>query len=168
MAIQEVKDVRDDGVRLAILEQSSRKRLYRTPHQNIPGVVAGVAYADGEAIGVKFSVPVPPVGTITTTLLTDLDKEALAVAFLLFDDDFTGGTDNSAFDMADADKLKYCGFVTVSGFQSLSDNAVGQSTTVLDYVAPKGLLYVQAVARGAQNLTASTDYGVSFILEDHS
>ncbi len=161
-------NVYDDKVRQAILEQTSRKRLYRTPHITVPGCAPGVAYADGDALGIKFTVPVPEFGTITQTNLTDMDKEALAVALLFFDDDFDGGTDNSAFDMTDADKVKFVGFITVSNFQSLSDNALGQSSTIMDFVAPKRRLYVQAVARGAQNLTASTDYGVSFIYEDHS
>ena len=168
MGYTRTPDVHDHSVETAILEQRSHKDLRRTPFQVVPGVVASVAYADGDALGTKFRVPVSSSGTITLTLVSDLDKEALSIAFLLFDDDFAGGTDNSAFDKADADRDKFIGFLTVSSFQSLNDNAVGQSATVLDFVAPKRELFVQAVAKGAQNLTKSTDYGVSFVYEDHS
>ena len=166
--LTEIRDVHDAQLLTALREQSSRKILYRTPLVKIPGIVASAAFADGDAVGVKFNIGVPTSGTITTTLLSDLDDEGLSLAFILFDDDFDGGTDNSAFDMTDANELKYCGFLTVSNFQALNDNQLGQSSTVLDYVAPTGRLWVQAVARGAVNIGVSTDYGISLILEDHS
>jgi len=166
--VVKIQDVYDDDVRQAILEQTSRIKLVDTVFTTIPGVVSGAAYADGDALGLQFAFGVPTSGTITRVLLGDMDKEALAVELLLFRDAFTGGTDNSAFDMADADRTKVIGPITVTSFTQYNDNALGHKELAYDYVAPNGLLYVQAITRGVQNLSASTDYGVQMTIEDHS
>lgn len=114
----------------------------------IPGLSA-VQYAAGDALGIKFSIAVPTSGTIQTALVTDLADQASLTDFILFDADFTGGTNNSAYDMTDADRAKFVGFVQVSTYSSFNDNAVGQAKGIgLDYIAPQGRLYVQAVTRG--------------------
>ena len=143
-------------------------RLIRTPHQVVTGVISGAAYADGDALGTRFTVSVPTAGTIRTVLLTDMDKEALSVSMLMFDKAFDGGTDNAAFDLTDNDREAWVGSLSVTNFESLNDNALGLARGAWDYVAPQGQIWIQALTRGAQNLSAGTDYGVSFVIEDHS
>ncbi len=145
-----------------------RLNLIQTIEKTIPGMHTGSAYASGDALGTKFEIIVPTVGVIVAAYLTDMDKEELAVDFLAFNDDFVGGTDDSAFDLSDADRHRIAVPLTISSYMSFNDNSLGYWTGARAYLAPEGKLYIQAITRGAQNLTALTDYALSLVIEDHS
>lgn len=138
---------------------------FQTPVTTIPGLHAGSAYASGDALGTRFSLAVPVYGTFVDTPLQDLDKEELQVDFFVFNRDFTGGTDDSPFAPADADLDACIGVIAVSTFFSANASSMGQASNLpKDYIAPSGRLWFQAVTRGAPNLTAVTDYKVSFVI----
>lgn len=146
----------------------SRKILVRTPHQVIPGLAPSAAYASGDALGVRFVIDVPTQGTIVTAHLTDMAKQDALVTLVLFDNTFTSGTDNAAFDMTDADAPYYIGKIDISSYADFNDNSVASARGAWDYVAPEGRLWVQAVVYGTPTLAAATDIGVSLVIEDHS
>ena len=140
---------------------------FKTPFVTLPGV-AVAAHANGDALGTKFVVTVPSSGTLQAAILPDMAKQSLQVDFILFTADFTGGTDDAAFDMADADRVNLAGFISVSSFADFNDSSVGLTRSWgLDYVAPLGMFYVQAVARGAITPAAVDDFSVSFIINSN-
>ena len=84
-----------------------RREVFATPMKTVPGVVAAVAYTSGDAVGTKFSFEVPKKGYIHSIVVADMDKEQLEFDVILFEQDFTGGADNVAFDMEDADGRRW-------------------------------------------------------------
>ena len=143
------------------------RRVFRTPITTIPGVVPSVAYASGDAVGTKFTLEVPIRGTIDQAILIDQDKEQILLCLYLFNGDFDGGTDNSAFDMTDGNATRLLAVIPMGMFYATSDNAVGfVSDLGIVYLAPQGLLYIQAVTRGVPNLTAATDYAVGLVIRE--
>lgn len=147
---------------------TTRSPLIQTEPVVIPGLSAASAYASGDALGRTFQIQVPTQGVLAAAFLSDMDKEDIATDFILFRHAPTSGTDNSAFDMADTDRYFPAGVITVSTFYDFSDNSLGVWYGARPYVAPGGILWVQAVTRGAPNLTTVLDYSVSFVIEDRS
>src|SRR3990167_9741451 len=90
-------------------------RVTRTAWTIIPGIVAGVAYASGDAMGAPFEVEMgSESGLIVGALVSDLDKEQLAFDIVLFERMIGATTDNAAFDLADGERFAYAGHINVS------------------------------------------------------
>ena len=136
------------------------------PYMVIPGLHITTAYGSGDALGTKFSIDVPVWGGFREVRLKDLAKQSLQVDFLVFDRDFTGGTDDSAFDMADGDDP--IGVLSVTTFFDQNDNSYGHKAADLEYYVPDGRLYLQAVIRGTPTLASLKDYQVSFLILDNN
>ena len=136
-------------------------QAFDTDYVTVPGIVAGAAYASGDAMGTRFQVAVPKAGYITTVLTLDLDKEQLDFDLLLFKQAFAPTADNSAMDLADGEHHRFAGHISVlsTHFAALNDSAVATTRLAppLHYSAPNGYLWIQLTTRGAQNFTAADD-----------
>jgi hypothetical protein len=144
---------------------------FDTDYVTVPGIVAGAAYATGDAMGTRFQLPVPTAGYITTVLTVDLDKEQLDFDVLLFRQAFAPTADNAAMDVADTEHHRFTGHISVltTHYAALNDSAVATTRLAppLHYYAPAGYLWVQLVTRGAPNYTAADDLRISLrILPD--
>lgn len=132
-----------------------------------PGVVPSAAYTSGDAIGGLLAFEMGgSSGIIQTVVLIDLDKEALSVDLVLFDQPFTPSVDNAVFDPPDADADKCIGHISIGSFSSFNDWAVGTAAGVgLAFALPPGQtqFWAQLVARGAQNLSSALDYRVKVV-----
>ena len=145
------------------LEQAIEKLIrtighpFTIPFQDIEGIVAGVAYASGDAFGGKFVIHgVPAVGYIDSVILLDLDDEGINTELWLFDSDFTATADNVAFAISDADLKKLLWVIRLTNFADAANNQVAESNNLdLPYIAPEGLLYCQCVTRGVPNIAAA-------------
>ena len=118
------------------------------------------AYAAGDAVGIKGAFYAPKRGIVQSVNVLDQSDQQIQFDIVLFDGNFTGGTNNAAFDMADEDADKSAGHITVTNadFISFADNALASVHNVgLQYVAPKGRLWFQVVTRGAPTYAAVTD-----------
>ena len=138
-------------------------RLFDSGWIVVPGIVAGVAYVSGDAMGTKFLIPLGCAeGLLQAVSVIDLDSEQIAFDALLFSADFTATADNAAFDLDDSQYSNFLGVWTIPGaaFVAFSDNAVA---TVTDYGLPvRAPLRCQLVTRGVPNYTAATDLAVRF------
>ena len=143
-------------------------KVHATPWVAIPGIGAAAAFADEDAFGTVFQFDVPTSGIIQSALVVDEDDEALAVDLVLFRDEITSGTDNSAYAPTRTDLLNFEGYVRLGTRGGVSGATLGNNDGIAKaYVAPKGRLWVQAVARGALNIAADKAYYVSLrILAD--
>jgi hypothetical protein len=146
---------------------------------NIAGAAAGTAYAAGDAFGVAQKVNAITIGNgqpfrISKVVLTDLDKQSLVLTLVLFNEAPTSGTDNAAFDLADADLPKVIGRITILAADTtgLADNAV----TVFVPPAPipfktkggKAIWYQAVIASGTPTLTTANAANVTFTIERQS
>ena len=131
-------------------------RVFKTDLMPIPGIGTGAAYAAADAFGTKFAFNVPVEGTIANIIFHDFDDEGLVKEFVLFNADFTGTADNSAFAVTDDDLRKCIGVVIVNDYKNYGVNQLGQGTPALTYVAPAGQLWCQVVTQGADNIAAGS------------
>lgn len=130
-------------------------RAFATGPLLIPGIGSGAAYASGDAFGTAFPLVVPSVGTIATLLFFDYDAEGLVKEFVLFSQPIAGTADNAVFAPTDLELQSCLGVVYVSGYYSYSGNQLGIATPALTYLAPRSVIYVQIVTRGADNIAAA-------------
>lgn len=152
--------VDDNGI---VAVKGQGEYVVRTPPRPVPGIAPSVAYAAEDALGTKFTIPVPPKGIILSALLIDTDDNTDEIDFLLFDRDFTGGTDNSAFTLAAGDHEALIGVFAIDTFKAVNGDQIGVANNIgLAYSAPEGVLNIQAVTQGTQNFGSGT--GVSLIL----
>jgi hypothetical protein len=97
--------------------------------------------------------------------LVDQGKQNVPMHVILFDQDpsNTTFTDNAAFDIADADMSKVCGFASLSTYTQLNDNSYGY-VAALNMPIPlrSGQLYAAFVAQAAGTYVATTDLAPSF------
>ena len=154
------------GASLSGALRTARKHT-QTPFVMVPGIVAGVAYGDEDAFGTRFIVDVPKSGTIVTALAIDEDDEDINVDLMLFNDTFTSGVNNDPFAPSLTDILKYAGDVTLSTRKGVSGVTVTVNSNLQHaYSAPKGKLWVQAIARGAINMAAAKNYYVALVIAE--
>ena len=136
-------------------------RIYKSPVIKVPGIGAASAYAAADAFGTKVVINgLPNQGTISDVIFIDKDDEGIVKELVLFDHDFTGTADNSAFAPTDADLENLVGVVSISNFYNYSVNQVGRATPALFYSTdPRspGRLYGQFVTRGADNIAAGSE-----------
>lgn len=131
-------------------------KTVRTPLANIGGIVAGIAYASGDAFGTMIEVPVPGSGIIHAAVFIDKDDEGIETDLVLFDAPFDQTADNAAFTVSDADMEKFIGTITFATFKNFAVNQVSTAGAMgLAYAAPLRKLYIQAVTRGAPNIAAA-------------
>ena len=144
-----------------------------------PTIQATPDYASGDLIGGKMSFTgavryndlVAGTGLIQSVVITDLEKQSVAIDIVFFDVDPTNTTftDNAAFDIDDTDLLTIIGVAAVTDWKAFNDNSVG---VALNMAMPFNLgtgttLYGALVSRGAPNYGSTSDLTVRVgILQD--
>lgn len=124
----------------------------------VPGIVTGAAYLDGDAFGTRFFLPGVSrsgvgSGVIEAITFNDKDDEGIQKDFVFFRSAIAGTADNSPFDPSDGDTDAKVGVVPVAVFYNWNSNRGGEATGVdLPYVADD--LWCQIVTRGADNIAA--------------
>ena len=140
--------------------------IFTVPYVDVASI-NNVQYTAADALGVSFTMAVPQVGVIETMRITDLADQGAAFDIVLFDSSITSGTNNDAYDMADADRTKWVGHVAVTAadYSSFNDNSVAIVTNVgLAYIVPGGIMTVQCVVRGTPTYAAAGDLSISPII----
>lgn len=143
-------------------------RIWVTPKTSL--AVGTSIYAQGDALGTKQSVKVPPAGIIRGILITDVDDEAsVTVNVWLFESEPTGIAANDAFDLADADLLLVQGVVEIDTiFDAISGIAKYEAVN-MPYRAEEttSLLHFQCELEDAATptFTATTDVRIQFFIE---
>ena len=126
------------------------------------GIVAAVAYADGDAIGGMTEVDAPLSGVLQSALYIDRDDEGLAVdlvvCLLPFD---TPILDNATMALSDDDLLKVIHVIAFATFSDFTNGQISSVTAIgkrfgTDPSRPRKL-YVQARARGALNIASGSE-----------
>src|SRR3989304_8892779 len=105
----------------------------RTPMRIVPGIVSGVPYASGRAMGSPWSETAPRSGILHTINVVDLDKEQLEFDIVILNAEFGDVVlDNAAFDLLDGDAVKLVGKVTITAadFIGFNDNAIASLTNI--------------------------------------
>jgi len=138
--------------------------LYRTPPQKVKGIGTGAAYAAGDAFGLTNEVTVPVKGTIAYITFMDFDGEAIQKDIFFFNAPIDPTTDNDPYGPSDADLRKWVGVASVFVYYAAANNQVGIAYPALAYVAPRGILYYQLVTRGADNIAATYEPEISFVV----
>ncbi len=127
----------------------------------IPGIAVAAAYADGDVMGVQFSIMVPESGIIQSANLYDVDDEGLQVDLVIHRAPWTTViADNAAMDLADEDLVKviYVIAFTSATFVDFTNGQVALVPSIgKAYKAKEGKLYVTARARGALNIAAGKE-----------
>jgi hypothetical protein len=133
----------------------------------VPITVQAAAYATGELIGGKLTIPkaIPEgvtVGIIQTLTLVDQANQKVPIDVVFFRSDPSGTTftENGALDVADADMLKIVGVVSIlaSDYVAFNDNAVAVVNPSRAVHADDGsTLYACLCSRGAPTYAATTD-----------
>lgn len=121
----------------------------------IPGIGTGSAYEATDCMGTIFMVEVPTSGEIVSATFWDLDDEGLQTDFEIFKHEPRQTADNSNWAPTDEDLLK---LVTELAFFAFDDHGGGRTSELKNigkgYTAPEGKFYIQAIARGAQDIAA--------------
>lgn len=134
------------------------------------------AYSAGDLVGGKLTIDNSIAGGLAASRtcflqaigLVDQAKQNVPMHVILFRSDPTGTTftDNAAFDVADADMSKICGYVAISSYTQFNDNSYGYTTALGIPVPFSSQLYAAFVAQGAGTYVATTDLVPSFIFFD--
>lgn len=143
-------------------------RIFVTPYVPIPGIGAAVEYANEDAFGTRFQFAVPTSGIIQATLVLDDDDENISVDLLLFSSAPATGTDNDAYAPSTNDLRRLEAVLNLGVRYGVNGATIGYNPGLaVPYSAPDGVLWVQAVARGALNIAAGKTYQVALrILAD--
>ena len=146
---------------------------------DIPTTGSGTAYAAGDALGtaaVKLSGIVRSRGggfEIRDISGTDLDKQMGTISLLFFTAAPTAAiTDNGAYDMSDADKANFAGFLTITAgdvgtgdYAGLNDNAVFRRDVALEMKAMKGQdIWVLAISKDTKTYASANAIHVRLFL----
>jgi hypothetical protein len=135
-------------------------QLWTTDNTTVPGI-NNVQYGTGDAFGTKIALTgLPEHGIIKTISLTDLADQDAAFDLILFDADITSGTNNSAYDMADADASKILGHIAIvaGNYSSFADNSMATQNGIdIAYILDGGAMTIQCVARGTPTYAAAGD-----------
>ena len=121
----------------------------------VPGIGAG-AHAAGDCLGTIRRIRVPKRGIIYSATFWDLDDEGSQVDLEIFRYKITQIADDAAWAPSDADMEH---FVAELAFVAFDDHINNQTSDITNigkaYVAPEGLLYVQAVCRGTPTIVTA-------------
>lgn len=130
-------------------------------------VVTAGAYAALDGVGAKGSfTSVPRSGVIMGCTLYDGAKQVASPLYVnLFNADFTGVTDNAAWNITSADRTKLVGGIHIlaADYRTATDNAYATVDNIgLPYYAPAGILYFQLSTPVASTPTyaATTDLSI--------
>jgi hypothetical protein len=118
-----------------------------------------------DAMGDKFSIPVPVSGTIQSASLLDRDDEGTQIDVVLLDGPFVSALGDAAFSLADSDGMKE---IYQLNFAILSDNVnnyfssienIGKGYRVPpDFPGSKmGKIYAQAITRATPTIAAGSE-----------
>lgn len=133
--------------------------VFKTSLIRIPGIGTGSAYAAADAFGTAFALQgLPTRGTISTVVFLDHDDEGINKDLVLFQAEFTGTADNSAFAVSDDDLRNVVGVIRIANWFNFGSNQVGMSTPALYYsTRPESAstMYGQFVTRGTDNIAAA-------------
>ncbi len=147
-----------DSIRSA-LRVSITNRVVYTRTIKVPNLTTAGALDADDAAGDRFIIPnVPKSGIIVSAWLFDLAAQTVQVDLFFSGEEFTGGSDDAAWDVddADLDKLSHITF-TNADFRSHSDNSKAQVDNLgIGYEAPQGVLWCQLVARGTPTYVADS------------
>lgn len=122
-------------------------------------------YTTADAFGGKFTIAVPPVGTISQVFFYDLDDEGISLDVVLFDADFTATADDSAYAVTDVDHMHCIGVVSITSFTDLGGMQLGQAFPLISYSVPSGVIYAQCIIRGAPTVAAGSEPYLRFFVQ---
>lgn len=154
--------------------QERRVVIQRKVVTATPSVDKTNAYANGDLVGGKLEFSDAGrhsvrSGKVVAVTVVDDGKQAANLDVLFFEADPTNTTfsDNDAFDPADADLQNAVGFVQITNYSQLNDNAVGfnQSLCVPFLLDTGSTLYGAIVSRGTPTYTAKDDLTVRLHIE---
>jgi hypothetical protein len=136
-----------------------------TPLAWVP-VIQAAAYVTGNCVGAKFQVTdganVSDIkALIQSIVLTDKDKQNLAIDIVLFNDNPSGSTltDKAAAVIAAADLPKVIGLAQVTSWTADGIGFVGNLAMPV-YVTGGKSLYAVLIARGAATFTSTSSVSV--------
>lgn len=137
------------------------------------GIGVAAAYADADALGTGFTIPLPDgarSGLLSSALYLDRDDEGLAIDLAIYSRPLaTVPTDNSAFAPADTDSdylvavVQFTTFLNWGSHQTSFESNLG---ALFECERP-GLLYGYLIARGALNIAAGNlpRFRLGFLLD---
>jgi len=120
-------------------------------------------YAQGDALGVKTALAVPPRGIVVSAIITDIaDLLTVDTHVWCFDSEPAGIAANSAFALADADLEKSIGLIVLNSHHDaingrMSYESQQSGVMGLPYNSPDGFLWVQVELEGSLTPTFATD-----------
>jgi hypothetical protein len=122
----------------------------------IPGITAADAFDANDCMGTIVKVAVPKSGIIYSATFYDLDDEGLQTDLEIFNKPIAQTASDAAFAPTDVEILT---LVTELNFVAFDDHGTSQTSEIMNigkaYTAPDGIFYIQAVARGVQNIAAA-------------
>lgn len=152
--IQRVFNAVRDALRVIIVN-----KVVYTSTVKVPNLTTAGALDANDAAGDRFTIPnVPKSGIIVSAWLFDLAAQTIQIDLFFSGVEFTGGSDDAAWDVSDGDldKLSHITF-TNADFRSHSDNSKAQVDNLgIGYEAPDGVLYCQLVTRGIPTYVADS------------
>ena len=124
----------------------------------IPGSSSSGAYIANDAMGRLVQVKVPKRGVIVSATLFDLDYEKKQIDLEIFKYSITQVTSEDAWTCSDADMVKFVVAIAFAGFDDHAVNATSEVNNIgKAYTAPLGILWVQAVTRGAPTIAVGSE-----------
>ncbi|KKL14010.1 hypothetical protein LCGC14_2520050 [marine sediment metagenome] len=152
--IQRVFHAARDALRVSVAN-----RILYTATIKVPDLATAGALDADDAAGSRFILAgVPKSGIIVSAWLFDLAAQTVQVDLFFSGQEFVGGTNDDAWDVADAElsQLSHITF-TNADFRAHVDNSKAQVDNLgIGYEAPLGLLYCQLVARGTPTYAANS------------
>ena len=123
----------------------------------IPGTTAS-AYGAGNALGSMIEFTVPRRGVIYYATMLDPSNQGLEVDLPLFASPFTQTADHSAFAMTagNARAGRMIGQLKFSTFTAYGSVKWAELNPYLEYYAPSGIIYSQALSVGTPTYAAGT------------
>lgn len=128
----------------------------------VTGLTTGSAYTSGDVFGDVLTFhnvfrSEKNSGTIVRVVLIDLDAEGLAVELPIYNRKITAGTNDSAYDVSDADGMFCETTIPITTFYNYGGWQVGKWTGTEWVVSTDCNLYTQLCTRGAQNIAAGSE-----------
>jgi hypothetical protein len=129
-------------------------------------VITTTAYTAGDQVGAKFTLTnalriSSGTGAIVSLSLVDLGNQKAALDLIIFDADFTAGTDNAAWAWNTADYNKVLGVISIAAadYVTIGGEAIATKRGLSLLVAANGTanLYGVLVTSGTPTYTSTTD-----------
>jgi hypothetical protein len=129
---------------------------------SVTPVVNTTQYTAGDAVGGEMTFSGAARfsgggGTVVGLTVVDKSQQQPTLELVLFNQDFTGTTNNSPFDPSDADLANVVGVIQLAAWYDFNDNSVGYASCSLPFVCATTELRGQLVTRSAPTLISSSD-----------